>query len=108
MKTSRDDVAALVGVIFGAVIVFGALLIWATLIGGFVTLKMWGWFAVPLGAPTISFWHAVGLAMLVAWFTHKPSKQEDDPAKKMVNGLTEMFIYPALTLLFGYIVHCFM
>lgn len=30
--------------------------------GGFVLAQLWGWFLVPLGVTSISWWHAAGLS----------------------------------------------
>jgi hypothetical protein len=32
--------------------------------GRFAAATLWGWLAVPLGVPSISFWHAAG------WLAH--------------------------------------
>lgn len=38
-----------------------------TLLNGFVWWMLWRWFVVPLGAPSIAYWHAFGLSLFTAW-----------------------------------------
>jgi hypothetical protein len=39
---------------------------------GVETCILWRWFAVPLGAPAMSIWNAVGLALIVGSVTYAP------------------------------------
>lgn len=50
---------------------------------GYVTSVLWSWFAVPLGAPAINLFHAVGLGILVKALAN-PIK-----AGKNLDGMTE-------------------
>lgn len=39
---------------------------------GVETCILWRWFAVPLGAPALSLWNAVGFALIVGSVTYAP------------------------------------
>lgn len=39
------------------------------LLRGWVILSYWAWFIIPLGAPAIGFWHALGASALVGYLT---------------------------------------
>ena len=39
------------------------------LLRGWVILSYWAWFIMPLGAPAIGFWHALGASALVGYLT---------------------------------------
>lgn len=48
---------------------------------GFVVAKVWGWFAVPLGAPRIGVWTAAGLYTLARLLTFDSSIHREDEKK---------------------------
>ena len=84
-------------------------------LGGIALKTLWLWFAVPLGVPAISFWHAMGLNGLVAAFRFhgiNPLEarlkqefiEEMELSAKLVNDLTPIFFY-ALALGFGWLCH---
>lgn len=74
------------------------LMIWR----GYVLSVLWGWFAVPLGAPAVSIPIAIGCAILIGLFTPsgKGKAAPIDHGKVMFTG----FLDPAFALGFGYIV----
>lgn len=87
----------------------------AVLLKGFVLSKLWFWFIVPLGVPAISLWHAWGIAILAAMFSHQASTSTYDPkveeygfgyviAKSIIMGI----LMPLLTWFFGYIAYSLM
>lgn len=47
-------------------IIIAPLLLW----DGFVTQQLWNWFVAPLGTPTLTFSHAVGLSIAMGFFIH--------------------------------------
>lgn len=61
----------------------------AGLYNGFVFLKMWGWFVVPLGMPAIGFWHAVGLGTMMAMVRLNPFSKSELVADKMLDERAE-------------------
>lgn len=85
-----------------------ALAIPAGIWSSFVALKLWAWFAVPLGAPMPSLVQMMGLGVLVGMYRYYP---DVDPklTEKMTGGeiftkfLTKATLLPALALLFGWV-----
>lgn len=45
---------------------------------GLATMWLWRWFAVPLGAPAIGFWHAIGIAILASMLTMRAVSSDFD------------------------------
>lgn len=70
---------------------------------GFVLTKLWTWFVVPLGAPTITLAIAVGINLTVSFLTARVPRENEKWPRLIAFSVT----YPAITLLFGYIVHLF-
>lgn len=70
----------------------------------FTFWKLWGWFAVPTGAPQLGFLHAWGLYTLASsvllWSLNADQKSEDVMLRICAKGLIS-----GLTLLEGWCVH---
>lgn len=47
-------------------------------IGAFIFSIMWGWFVVPLGLPTLSIAHAIGILSMLIFLTTKVDDADDD------------------------------
>lgn len=80
-------------------------------IGGFVVQALWEWFAVPLGVPNITMFHAAGIATLVGYLC--PFFDTSDLAKKegttelshFVGKVVALLIFrPACTLFCGWLI----
>lgn len=75
-----------------------------TLLNGFCIATLWRWFVAPLGFPTLSFIHAIGLDFLITFIIPK-----DPPTKSLpfwycwVNSLAVAIV----TLVSGFIVQLF-
>jgi len=78
-------------VMFACVIVFS----------GFVTVELWGWFVVPLGAPAIGIAHALGLRMLVSVSTHNYAEDKRSQGERLANA----FALPLFAWGFGALYH---
>jgi uncharacterized membrane protein len=81
------------------------------LINGFVLSKLWAWFIVPLGAPSLTLPLAIGLAMVVGFLTYHtrvmPSSDTRTETEKVSDGLTVLaagMVSPFITLLIGWLV----
>lgn len=75
---------------------------------GWAIGKLWGWFIVPLGVPTISFWHGLGLACAVSLFTHRTdfSGNKNKSWWSIVGeSLARAFIIPTVFVAFGWFYH---
>lgn len=80
-----------------------------TIYQGFVCSMLWGWFAVPLGAPHISILNFMGLClltpMLLLTFTISLVKEKTEQ-EKLVYEITKLIGFPLIysfCLLFGFI-----
>lgn len=81
----------------GLVVFFGMPLLFAW--AGYVDAKLWAWFLVPLGVPSIGVAHAVGIGILIRAFTSQV--QSKAPANSRV--LATALVLPAVWLLFGWL-----
>ena len=72
---------------------------------GFVGMMLWNWFLVPLGVVSITFWHAMGLVMLVTYFVTNKKYQDIEKTDPKVFAKVFWFAisYPAIALLFGWL-----
>ena len=101
----------------GLVPLSAALTLPASLIRGYVLSILWIWFALPMGAPEISYGQAVGL-VLTAGFMRGPGKPPEKPAKEPQlldqlkaagqMALSTYLLTPAITLLVGWCVHAWL
>lgn len=74
---------------------------------GFVGMKLWAWFIVPVfGLPALTWGQAYGIALLVGLFTHQvhlpTNKDERTTTEKAVHAIGACLI-PWACLLFGYL-----
>ena len=79
----------------------------STIIKGFVLVKLWGWFIIPVfNAPVLSVPYAIGLSLLVNYITPtEESKEEDEElASKFLKLGAKAVIAPLIVLLFGWVV----
>ncbi len=78
------------------------------LLNGWVLVKLWLWFIVPLGVLAITVPHGIGIASVVSYLTYqfdsRNDADEDAWALLLVFGITK----PIFALAFGYAVHSFM
>ena len=76
-----------------------------TLLNGWVVINMWNWYVLPLGAPEISFAHALGLATLVSFIARATIIDEDgEEMKRLVYTIAS----PLLTIMMGWIIKFWM
>lgn len=79
--------------------------------GGAALEQLWKWFVVPLGVPTISLPHALGLSATLHMFLgtrglyFKRGEDEDD---RIIFNLAASAVLPATFLAFGYVYTLFM
>lgn len=80
---------------------------------GFAMKVLWGWFAVPLHAPRVGVWEAIGLATLLRLLTFdytlkREAKFTDDPWVNLFVQTGMVVLVCAASLGFGAIYHAFM
>lgn len=75
----------------------------------FALTYLWRWFIIPLAPgqiPELTFWWAMGLAMVVGFLTknqlQQSSKDEANAAIKVVAGA---ILLPFICLFFGWLIH---
>lgn len=96
--------------LFGAIIciIVGAIgmMVLSSVLGGFVLVKLWGWFIIPtFGLPALSIPVAIGITLMSKYMTiqKKPEMQDDD----FVSQYSFAIAFPLVTLIIGWIVHFF-
>lgn len=87
-----------------------SLVVWALNLfwGGFVAATLWGWFAVPLGAPGITFWHAAGLTALLSVFLGSrgmPVPDKSQAGTLMLLSILYSVFVPLFGLIAGWVAH---
>ena len=93
-------------VLFFAILILVVVIVPLSIWRGFVLEIMWGWFAVPLGAPDIDIAHAIGIALLIGMFlSHTPKSDDDSPT---ISTILTGFFTSLLYLMLGAVVHAFM
>lgn len=70
---------ALVAILL-VILLLGAIMSYASLSWGWVLYKYWGWFILPVftDAPTINYWQAVGLMLVIGLFNRSTSIIKDE------------------------------
>lgn len=74
---------------------------------GFVLIKLWNWFALPLfpSLPNLNIPQAIGISMLVGFLTHQYMELPKlETVEEKAKRILEILIRPWVALLFGYIV----
>lgn len=95
---------------FGKIMAILLGLILAPIITGFVFLKLWSWFVVPItDLQALTLFQAIGLMLLIGFVTAKYKKPDND--KKFwvdyISQISFLITTSAFTLLFGYIASLF-
>ncbi len=74
---------------------------------GFVLIKLWNWFALPLfpSLPTINIPQAIGICILLGFLTHNYQElPELKTTEEKTKRVLSILLRPWIILLFGYIV----
>ena len=97
-----------IGVVCGVIVMLAFSSIWK----GYVLTLLWLWFVAPLfGLPFLTLGSAVGLSLVVTFLTYQHGLAKDEEGKlavQMINGVTSSFLFPAIALGLGWLVHKFM
>jgi hypothetical protein len=81
---------------------------------GWVLVRIWAWFVVPLGVPALTVWHAAGLSLLVGWLADSSayfantSEDKRSRAEKFVTSVTLSVLTPLLTWGMAAVFHSWM
>jgi hypothetical protein len=92
-------------VTFITVIVIG--FFYSSFVCGFVGMKLWSWFVVPVfGLPALTWAQSYGISLVASLYTHQlftpTNKDEREPHEKISHGIIH-FIHPWLILFIGWI-----
>jgi hypothetical protein len=110
MNYNNDKLTESMVVTIGVIIVTSICgflgLLYGVFAGGFVGMKLWTWFIVPVfGAKALTIVQAWGIALLVSLWTHQTqiltNKDEREPYEKIL-ALFGMVINPWIVLLIGW------
>jgi uncharacterized membrane protein YesL len=82
-----------------------------TFLRGWALCKLWTWFIVPLGAPTLSMWWALGISTTVNLF--HPQRIETDYENKLWRKVvSQSFVinlgHPLMAVLMGWLIYSIM
>lgn len=109
-KWSARILGGLIGLLL-SVIIFGPILIYGFFTYGFVGMKFWQWFIVPVfHIQQIGLFQTIGILLFVRLLIYRNTagqKMEEDPPNKTQIVIASI-IFPWAALLCGYIVHCFL
>lgn len=109
MRENEKDAAIVAGIITGP-FVFAlaiAIVVFQTIMRGFVLSVLWGWFIVPVfGLPSLHISPAIGISLVAGIIGSHSTRyvKDENPGTSTLMWLSQ---YP-LTLLVGYVVHLFM
>lgn len=105
----KDDIAVTVLDGMLGCMVLAAVLIPSTILNGWVTSTLWGWFIQPVfGLRPITLGEAIGLSLFVSLFRAHRFNQSVKKDKRLEESLTmvaEIILNPFLVLAFGYVLH---
>jgi hypothetical protein len=74
---------------------------------GFVVLKLWGWFLVPLGVPNVNLAHAMGMTLIAHFMTSQPHVKEKAYDEWWMRTAINI-VNPLYVLGLGWLFHSFM
>lgn len=78
------------------------------MLGGWVTVKLWDWFVVPLGVTPLSLWWAVGINILAGHVCKNAPDSYDPTLPEIIGRVLSAATTYLLVLLFGWIAHVWM
>jgi hypothetical protein len=96
------------GFLIGMALFLGSYALIATL-EGYVLTKLWAWFFIPLGVPTINVAQAIGIALTINLLTHQHSDSDEDEGFEKAFKLILMSLFSSLAAWgIGAIAHSYM
>jgi hypothetical protein len=110
--SDKSLVAALL-IFLGALVLIPALWLYGVFAYGFVAVKLWAWFIVPVFHPEITFGilQAAGLIIFVRFFTSDHRMPPENPDETTVQKVTKVLVpilAPWVTLLFAWVLKAMM
>jgi len=99
-----DDNKLMAGllIVFGAIAGLPILFFVTALTNGWVLVKLWAWFIVPVfNLPVLGLWQAIGVSFIVSHMTHQYVKDNS----KFGETLAFAIANPIFALFFGWLIH---
>lgn len=97
---------AAVGKLFITII----LLVFSSVLVGYIAFHFWNWFVIPLGAPAIGVVNAIGVVMILRLITRQPVTK-DEAGRPYSETLSRGIVTTVGSLIFwglGFLVHLFL
>lgn len=95
-----------IAILVGFFVMFVLAYLYGAFAMGFVGMKLWAWFIVPVfGLPALTWGQAYGIALIVGLFTHQmlvPTNKDERTTPEKVGHAIAGFLLPWITLIFGY------
>lgn len=106
MNIDKKGLAVLAFAIPGVLATMLAVVVLMSAFRAFVAVNLYTWFAVPLNAPELNFWHMWGLLLLFNIVTYKPAKigGKKDAWQRLANGFLAEIIGYSMLLLVGWLI----
>jgi len=106
MNDGENTVLGCIGALVGGVI----MMIGAYMVNGWVLLKLWAWFVMPLfDVAPLTVAQAIGLGVTVGLVTHQgvPTGDNRNDSNALARAIAQAFVIPLVALLVGWIVSYF-
>lgn len=97
-------------VVLGEIVGVPALLSLSAILNGWVLTYLWLWFVTPLGLPSLSIAHAIGISCVISFLTYQyiERPKEKEPLQSQISTLVTVCVFrPLIVLGFGWIIHFF-
>lgn len=98
-----------IAIVIGAGTLIAALVLYSSLSWGYVLLKFWSWYLLPVfpNMPHITFWQAVGLMFIVDLFKNHSSEGIKDEYKDKTSAMTMSLLAPWITIMAAMLINLF-
>lgn len=105
VNPTADGIKAIF-ILFGVFALFCVAYLYGAFAMGFVGMKLWSWFVVPVfGLPVLTWGQAYGLALVIGLFTHQlyiPTNKDERTTPEKAVHLASGFLLPWTFLLLGW------
>ena len=97
--------------IIAGLLVIAGFVVWmffSIALRAFVLTQLWAWFVVPFGIMPITFVHAAGISLIVAFLTYESNDADSEDKNAWVGKLLKPIIFSLVAWGFGAIYHHYM
>lgn len=114
MEILAGALAVLVAIV-GVFVLLALFIAFSSMYNGWVLMKLWEWFIVPVfHLPMLTLPAAMGLSLVVHFLTYNQQRTsdtngtEEEKKKKMIHVFVQIFLRPLIVLGIGYGIHLYM